>query len=101
MNEKQRETRRGYRSKGLCCVGYHTIEELENHQRLARSRVENERLMITGTRTKAQSFKKEDGIGSGSYYFLGNEFKRSDTSASELEERIGNHHYRHAGFSKA
>jgi len=40
-------------------------------------------LVITGTRTEAQSFRREVGIGSSSHCLLGKEFKRSDTSALE------------------
>lgn len=46
-------------------------------------------LVITGTRTEAQSFRREVGIGSSSHCLLGREFKRSDTSASEAGKRIG------------
>ena len=54
--------------------------------------VESERLMIlviTGTRTEAQSFRREVGIGSSSHCLLGREFRRSDTSVSVAGERIG------------
>ena len=54
--------------------------------------MESERLMIlviTGTRTEAQSFRREVGIGSSSHCLLGREFKRSDTSVSVAGEKIG------------
>jgi len=54
--------------------------------------VESERLIILviiGTRTEAQSFRREVGIGSSSHCLLGREFRRSDTSASEAGERSG------------
>src|ERR1043165_3115261 len=46
-------------------------------------------LVITGTRTEAQSFRREVGIGSSSHCLLGREFKRSDTSVSVAGEKIG------------
>src|SRR6218665_2027084 len=46
-------------------------------------------LVIIGTRTEAQSFRREVGIGSSSHCLLGRVFKRSDTSASEVGKRIG------------
>jgi hypothetical protein len=52
--------------------------------------VERERLIIlviTGTRTEAQSFRREVGIGSSSHCLLGRELRRSDISASEAGER--------------
>ena len=54
--------------------------------------VESERLIIiviTGTTTEAQSFRREVGIGSSSHCLLGREFRRSATSVSVAGEKIG------------
>ena len=48
--------------------------------------VESERLIIlviTRRRTDAQSFRRQEGIGSSLHCLLGSEFKSSETSASE------------------
>ena len=53
--------------------------------------VESDRLIIlviTGTRTEAQSLRREVGMGSSSHCLLGRALRRSKTSASEAGERI-------------
>ena len=53
--------------------------------------VESDRLIIlviTGTRTEAQSLRREVGIGSSSHCLLGRALSRSKTSVSEAGERI-------------
>jgi hypothetical protein len=43
-------------------------------------------LVIIGTRTEEQSFKREVGIGSSSHCLLGSAFRRSEISASVAGE---------------
>lgn len=46
-------------------------------------KVRRSHLAITETRKKARSLRQGEKLGSSSHYLLGNEFERSDTSASE------------------